>query len=143
VLYQFAVQIDDWEQLGQPFQREFIGEVVRRLVNANVVWLQLGDRWKRTPSIYESGVRFEREADGALNFWHSIAAILKLRRSHCVGLSAWRCAELAVRYGEEALIDVSVSEEERPIVGRQQQFHVCVRRASGALEDVARNLGMP
>jgi hypothetical protein len=142
VLYQFAIVFDDWEQFGA-LQPQLIGRAVRLIVDANTAWLSLGDRWKRTPTIYASGVRFRREPDGALNFWHDIPAILKLGHSHCVGLAAWRCAELAVRFGEDALIEVSISEEMRPVVGRQQEFHVCVRRSSGELEDVARNLGMP
>lgn len=141
--FTFCLELDDWELLDPVTQQTIVGRVVAVLRDANVAWLSRGARFRSTPSLYDSGVTFEREPDGALNLWQNLPRALARGRAHCVALAAWRSADLQVRYGEPAQIEVLVGEEMRPVVGRQQEFHIVVRRADGSREDPSRLLGMP
>jgi hypothetical protein len=145
MLYRFCFELDDWDELLQTDQGQWIADTVRRLVAANVVWLLRGERWRTTPALYTPGlIRYQGDGgqDGALNLWQNLPRVMRQGFGHCVGLSAWRCAELAVR-GENAKVEVTIFHETRPGVGLVQEFHVTVRRANGTREDPARLLGMP
>jgi hypothetical protein len=143
VRFSFVVELDEWERLPEPVQLARFAQFVEALIQADVDWLTLGNRWKTVPLLYQSGVRFRREPDGAPNEWPNIPAVLKAGYAHCIGLASWRIAELRVRLNEPALKRIRVFHEERPGVGRVQEFHLQVARGDGTIEDPSRLLGMP
>lgn len=140
-LYRFTFEIDDFDTLDSRAQAILIATTCRALVAWNIEWLR--PRVHMVPSLYESGVRFKREDDGAENNWQNIPRALRLRHTHCVGLACWRVADLIVRNGVNARPVVSEGYERRPGMGIVQEFHVCVMFPDGQVEDPSRNLGMP
>ena len=113
--------------------RAMLGIFLRSLVAANVVWLL---RHPKTPSLYDSGVEYEREPPGQEE-WQTIPALLKSRAGDCEDLAAWRVAELQVK-GEPARI---ITKTKRLETGKLL-IHVLVRRGDGTIEDPSMMLGM-
>jgi hypothetical protein len=146
VIFELRVQAGDWNDFAPRAQQRFVAQIVEALAQLNTSWLLKGDRWKHTPLLYESGVRFRREDDAAIargeNLWQNLPIVLDQGFGHCIGLTAWRLAELRVRYHELALPCVQIFEEVRPVVGRLQEFHVSVLRVNDAHEDPSWQLGM-
>lgn len=142
MLYRFALELDDWENFSPEEQRRIQWNAVRALVGANADWLRAHPA---APLLYDSGVRFIAEAcqPFCLNRWQSIPTVLAQGGTHCVGLSAWRTAELRERFGEDARPAILRFEEDRPNVGLLEEWHFIVRRANGTFEDPAKCLGMP
>lgn len=105
------------------------------LVMRNEQWLH---RRPDTPLLYESGVYYQEEPDGEEEF-ASIPRVLRLGSGDCDDLTAYRVAELRVRFG-----DVNA----RPyLIGNQTapdyiQYHVMVMRGDGMIEDPSLILGM-
>lgn len=142
MLFRFAFELEDWDQLSQVEQQQVLWDAIRALCHFNIAWLS--PRWQRVPLLYEAGVRFIAEDQPyVLNLWQSIPRVAELGGGHCVGLTAWRVAELRVRYHEHARPAVKVFHENVPGVGILQEFHFFVLRESGATEDPSRVLGMP
>jgi len=141
VLYRFAIELDDWENFSPLEQRRVQWNVIRALVGANADWLR---GHPDAPLLYEAGVRFIPEDQPfVLNRWQSIPTVLAAGGSHCVGLCAWRVAELRERYGENARPAILEFEEDREEVGLLQEWHFVVKRADGSYEDPSKCLGMP
>jgi len=117
---------------------ELFGAWVRATLQA----LVLTNRWLiqraggRFPGLYRAGVRFRREPDGEETF-RDCANVLRRGGGDCAHLCAWRVAELQER-GEAAGVRVQWPNTRK----RPRVFHVQVRRASGAIEDPSRLLGM-
>lgn len=83
-------------------------------------------------SLYESGVRYQREAPGRED-WYLPSQTRRRRKGDCEDLSLWRAAELQ-EAGEDAW----------PLVYRSgpRTLHVVVERGDGTIEDPSRELGM-
>lgn len=99
------------------------------LVCANVALLSRS----QLPPLYRSGVRYQRERRG-LERWQTCEQTFAAERGDCEDLACWRAAELRAA-GELAA---------RAVVTRTgaHLWHVRVLRASGAIEDPSRMLGM-
>lgn len=100
------------------------------------------------PPLYESGVRYEREAEreGApdrlgrlprLEEWRDAAAVLEHGAGDCEDLAAYRVAEL-VAQGVEARIQI-IKRPQRP--GARGLLHI-LAAAPWGVEDPSRALGM-
>lgn len=85
------------------------------------------------PTLYTSGVRYQREPRGREN-WQTAAQTYQLRAGDCEDLSVYRCGELWVA-GESAA-------RPRVIDIRPGLKHCVVLRASGQIEDPSKVLGM-
>lgn len=94
----------------------------------------------RAPRIYDAGIRYLRDADGASQdtppseLWLTVPDCIAAGGADCKVLAAWRCAELRERDGELGARCVLSR------VGRL--WHVRVRRSDGTIEDPSRVLGM-
>jgi hypothetical protein len=139
VLYVQSLEYEDFDRIPLLDQQRVLWSQLWCVIRFNVAWLL--PRLKSTPLLYESGVRFQRERDGALNVWSNIPAVMRRRISHCVGLSCWRVAELQAR-AEQAIPCLQVFEENRPDFGLVTEFHVTVLRENKDHEDPSRLLGM-
>lgn len=117
-------------ELSSPVERETLLVLLEALVRLNVQWLRRQPR--RIPSVYQTGIRYAVQPNAPERFL-TIPALLGRMRADCDQLAAWRVAEL-IAAGEPATIDV------RRMGPRM--WHVFVRRASGAIEDVSARLGM-
>lgn len=84
------------------------------------------------PSVYEVA-RYRREPPGR-EVWKHAALVVRDGLGDCEDLAAYRAAELRVRDGEAATVDV--------IRTGPRTLHAVVRRADGEVEDVAKKLGM-
>jgi hypothetical protein len=140
VLFRFAVELGDWEALPLDVQRAILWDVVAGIIRDNF------ERMARepVPPLYESGVRFIPEAQPFVeNCWHNCSRVLELGGSHCVGLTAWRVAELRMQ-GEDAKPAILDFEEEVPGTGETLlEYHFVVLREDGTLECPSTELGMP
>ena len=85
------------------------------------------------PRLYDSGVRYKREAPGREDWLH-VGQVLKRKSGDCEDLSAWRAAELRVYDAEPARVVV--------IRTGPRTLHAVVQRADGRVEDPSRLLGM-
>ena len=93
-------------------------------------------KYRKTPSLYASGVRYDRQK-GEQEDWHDIPTAIAVGKTDCKVLAAWRCAELRL-----AGIDA------RPYLLRQMLpdgkylYHVQVQWPDGRIEDPSTILGM-
>ena len=139
MLYRFALEFDNWETFTLVEQKRIQWDAIRALVGANCDYI----RRISVPLLYDSGCRFIAENQPfVLNCWHNIPRVLELGGSHCVGLTAWRVAELRMKFHEDALPFILDFEEQVAGVSLQE-FHFVVKRANGQIEDPSRLLGMP
>jgi len=113
--------------------RAMLGIGLRALVAQNLVWLYCHPR---TPSLYDSGVVYEREPAGRED-WQTIPVTLERGNGDCEDLAAWRTAELQ-HQGEKARI---ITRTKRQRNGRLL-IHVLVMRENGDIEDPSLLLGM-
>ena len=108
--------------------------------------------YPKTPSLYDSGVVYEREPPGRED-WQDIHTTLRRGGGDCEDLATWRAAELLVRgipakaFGKPRpmLIPASCPEgaltcQDEPQMGTL--WHILVRLPNGKVEDPSRNLGM-
>lgn len=95
----------------------------------NVIYLL---RNRRTPKLYESGVRYQRE-QGGKEVWLTIPQVLRAGFGDCEDLAAWRTAELIVG-GVPAKAEV--------IRTGPRVFHAVVRLPDGQILDPSIKLGM-
>lgn len=88
---------------------------------------------RRVPPLYKAGVRY---ATGPAHrrVWASASQVAAQGHGDCADLAAYRIAELR-RQGEHATFRITSG-------GRPGLYHVTVRRASGAVEDPSKRLGM-
>lgn len=100
--------------------------------------LQLVDqgqlRSARYPSLYASGVRYQREPAGEED-WQTVSVTYRRKTGDCEDLAAWRAAELVVS-GEDTKAR-AVLKRIRPGL-----IHCIVRRGNGQYEDPSKLLGM-
>jgi hypothetical protein len=140
-----TVELADFESLSSDEQQDAYLDLIWAIVHVNCAWLARGRRFATIPRLYTSGVRFrisEAERNGVGNTGQNIPAILRVGYAHCIGLVAWRVAELKVRDGVEARPAVTEFREERS-VGLVQEFHFRVWHPDGSIEDPSHALGMP
>jgi hypothetical protein len=105
---------------------------IEAAVNRELVPEAIADRRRGAPTLYASGVRYERE-DGEQ--WRSPLAILgSTRRADCEDLASWRVADLRVAGESGARVEV--------VRTGPSTLHAVVRRANGEIEDPSRKLGM-
>lgn len=145
MIYLVGFELEDFGSLSLADRKALIWQGTEWLVRWNLAWLA---RHPLAPRLYSSGVVFRREPDGAgsvtWNLWTNIPKVLARGYSHCVGLTAWRIAELRFRDHVTARTCVQVFEEDRPVVGHQLEFHVSlIWGDDDTHEDPARRLGMP
>ena len=106
----------------------------------------------KTPSLYQSGVVYEREPPGRED-WQDIFTTLRRGGGDCEDLATWRAADLLVRgiparaFGRprpmvipSACSDGAVACDDRPQMGTL--WHILVRRPNGRIEDPSKKLGM-
>jgi len=105
--------------------------LLKALVDINMDWLQ---RYPQTPSIYKSGVKYQREE--GTEEWKSIPVLLKEKFGDCEDLGAWRAAELRVK-GIDAKPYLKYHRK-----GNFYLYHVVVQWPDGRIEDPSRALGM-
>lgn len=89
-------------------------------------------RVENLPSVYDVA-RYKREPRGREEWLHA-AQVAKRGTGDCEDLAAYRAAELRVREGEPARVQV--------IRTGARTLHAVVERADGSIEDVAKALGM-
>lgn len=86
------------------------------------------------PSLYESGVRYEREPRGSERWLTPSMALLR-GAADCEDLAAWRAAELRVS-GEDTYAQPQV------VRTSPNTWHAVVARSDGSFEDPSAALGM-
>lgn len=100
-------------------------------------------RYPQTPSLYESGVVYEREPPGQED-WQDIFTTLRRGSGDCEDLATWRTADL-LRKGIKArafgkprpmLIQTPTGAEMGTL------WHILVRHPDGRIEDPSKILGM-
>lgn len=89
-----------------------------------------------TPSLYRSGVRYQREPAGQEQ-WLSIPALYAQGHGDCEDLAAARCAEIRLGGGSCALDFYW-----RKLPEGVLMYHIIVRHGDGQIEDPSRRLGM-
>lgn len=104
-------------------------------------------RGRPYPSLYESGVVFQREpkpkpGHKRLQAMVDLRTVLRRRGGDCKHLCAWRVAEL--QEGEDPAADIKIYWRTRVVRGRERPYiyHAEVRRGDGSVEDPSRFLGM-
>jgi hypothetical protein len=106
----------------------------------------------KTPSLYESGVVYEREPPGRED-WQDILTTLRRGSGDCEDLATWRVADLRVRgidaraFGQPRPMVLpttceagAVACDDTPQVGTL--WHILVRLPDGRIEDPSKVLGM-
>jgi hypothetical protein len=108
--------------------------------------------YPRTPSLYESGVVYEREPPGRED-WQDILTTLRRGGGDCEDLATWRAADLLMRgiparaFGRPRpmLIPGACSNGDIACQGEPQMgtlWHILVRLPNGVVEDPSLKLGM-
>lgn len=111
-----------------PVSACFYEEMIEGLTRGNELMLRLAE----FPPIYESGVRYRKEAEDT---WRHADDVLCSGWGDCEDLAAWRAAELRVS-GEDP--------DARVLVYRSgpRRFHAVVAMGDGRIEDPSLLLGM-
>ena len=129
-------ELDAFEVIPIEDRIAALGAMLEALAEVNRAYLR---QFPRTPALYDAGVRYRPERPGTPNRWQDIPRAMALGGTHCVGLSAWRVAELREREREPALFRVHVYTEPD---ARSIEYHVLVIRSDGSCEDPSRKLGL-
>lgn len=114
-----------------PLDETTLTAALAGLTAFNAAWLATHPS---APSLYESGVRYERERRGAED-WQTLPDLLASKRGDCEDLSSARAAELQVS-GEDPDAEAFATHV------RPGLWHIRVRRGDGTIEDPSRVLGM-
>ncbi len=113
------------------------GPVLDRLLPMQVgLDLDYLREWPLTFSLYDYGIRYERDKEGQVQ-WLSVPAMIAKGTADCKSLACWRVAELVIA-GETEAIPIWI--EQKTASGLL--FHIQVRRANGDVEDPSEKLGM-
>jgi hypothetical protein len=108
--------------------------LLEALIKCNMIYLA---SHPRTPLLYASGVRYQREPRGKEE-WQDIPGCLKLMRADCEDLAAWRTAELRhrgifakghLKWFHSGAVNITL-------------YHVQVKLPDGSIEDPSKRLGM-
>jgi hypothetical protein len=135
----FAFCFGDWNSFDDVTKQEIQSAAMDALIAADRAYLE---DHPGTPALYNAGVVFIAEKQpGELNRWCDVATVLAQGGSHCVGLTAWRVAELQ-NQGEDARATIRMENENKPGFGVIEDTHFLVVREDGTLEDPSLNLGM-
>jgi hypothetical protein len=108
--------------------------------------------YPKTPSLYDSGVVYEREPPGRED-WQDILTTLRRRGGDCEDLATWRAAELMMRgvparafgHPRPMMIPRACGEGEVACEGKSDVgtlWHILVRWPNGKIEDPSKKLGM-
>jgi hypothetical protein len=108
--------------------------------------------YPKTPSLYESGVVYEREPPGRED-WQDILTTLRRGGGDCEDLATWRAADLLMRgiparaFGRPRPMLIPPACEEGAVAchGEPQMgtlWHILVRLPNGTIEDPSKRLGM-
>jgi hypothetical protein len=92
------------------------------------------------PSLYRSGVRYQREPLGVED-WCDVLEVIRQGFADCEDLASWRVAELRVRHGINARPYV----KKPKLVGPNRSvlmYHIQVQLPDGRIEDPSKRLGM-
>ena len=138
-MYTPSFRLRCFESISEAKKFGVMQMLLEALTMANVAYLLDNPR---TPTLYESGVRYLSEPDG-VDEWQDIPDTLERRTGDCEDLACYRVADLRVRGGEptatrEISVDLLPNRSGQMVV----TYHIMVRRASGAIEDPSRILGM-
>ncbi len=117
---------------GEQYSIEAAEQVLQGLARANVAAWRL---FPNMPTLYRSGVRYQRELPGKREHWKSYPVILKARIADCDDLSAARVGELLAS-GEDPRARVHIYRTS------PKTLHAVVLRGDGTIEDPSRILGM-
>lgn len=111
---------------------------LRGVVACNrVIIREAKDRGRPVPSIYNAGVRYEREPWSDHEEFADLLTVLRRGWGDCDDLCAWRVAEL-LEQGEKASCRIYW----RPRRNGERMMHCQVRRGDGSIEDPSRFLGL-
>jgi hypothetical protein len=108
--------------------------LLEALIKCNSIYLASNPK---TPLLYASGVRYQREPRGQEE-WQDIPTIMKLQRGDCEDLAAWRAAELRTR-GVFAKGHLKWYHSRSALV---TLYHVVVKLPDGSIDDPSKRLGM-
>jgi hypothetical protein len=147
-VYAPAFELDSFDVLPLARRVDVMVAMLEALALANRFYLRA---FPETPLLYDSaassGIRYQLEAPGK-DTWRDLPRAVSVRADDCVGLSAWRVAELRERLGEPGAAFV-VTPYERPVACSTNpaapcriDYHVRVRRQDGRIEDPSVALGM-
>ena len=129
-------ELEAFETLGVADRIACLGSMLEALCDIDRAYLR---QFPSTPDFYASGVRYIAEPPGSPNRWSDIGRAMARGGTHCVGLSAWRVAELRERQREHARFRVAMYTDPTT---RAITWHVYVIRGDGSEEDPSRKLGM-
>ena len=104
------------------------------LIASNLAYLEKNS----APPLYSAGIRYTPDVPGLDEKWKDIPQVITTRAGNCKEFGAWRAAEL--RAAGDALARCIVMHTP---TGKNQLFHILVRRGDGQIEDPSRILGMP
>jgi hypothetical protein len=79
-----------------------------------------------TPSIYDSGVQYVEEPDGAED-WQDVPTCLRMGIADCEDLACWLAAELIERHG----LDVKADFTKQVLPDGRTLYHIVVRLPDG------------
>jgi len=117
--------------IPRPLSESTLTAALVGLTAFNAEWLRAHPS---APTLYESGVRYQREPRGNER-WQVLPDLLRTKRGDCEDLAAARAAELQVS-GEDPDA-VAVARAVRPGL-----WHIVVARGDGTTEDPSKVLGM-
>lgn len=121
-------ELDGFSKLFPDAAARTLAAFVEAISRLDLEYLKL---FPSTPPIYLAKVHYEDTPT-----WRDIPALLRHRSGDCKSLVAWRLAELRVK-GEDATLHVIYQ-----AFDTEDHYHLCVRRASGEIEDTSERLGM-
>lgn len=104
--------------------------LLNALVAINMEWLKAHPR---TPGLYQSGIRYEREN---VEVWQAIPQLLASKRGDCEDLACYLTAELRMK----GVMAKPFLKSKR--VGNFTLFHVVVMLPDGRILDPSKRLGM-
>lgn len=108
--------------------------LLEALIKCNLIYLASNPK---TPLLYSSGVRYQREPRSREE-WQDIPTALKLTRADCEDLASWRVAELRHR-GINARAHLKWFHSRKVNL---TLYHVQVKLPDGTIEDPSAKLGM-
>ena len=118
-----------------PEVRAVLGPLLEALVQVDCAYLL---RHPRTPRLYQSGVRYQREAPG-LEDWQDIPTCLRRRVGDCEDLGCWLVAERRV-FDRDPTARPNVTMRRRKTGG--WLFHIKDISSRFGVEDPSALLGM-
>lgn len=142
-MYAPHYRLKSFEYIPEHAKLGVLDFLLEALTAANVAYLLLRPE---TPTLYESGVRYEEEPPGR-DEWQDIPDTIVRRRGDCEDLACWRMADLRLGRAEahepNARFFISADDLPDGTGGTVHTFHIMIHRENGQIEDPSRRLGMP